>query len=114
MLTVNIIAADTDAEARRQFTSPLQSFTNLQRGHRSQVPPPIDDIESYWSPAEKQWVETALKYSFVGAPEAVKHGLRSFLERTQPDELMIGAHLFDHQARLRPIEIAARIRDRLS
>ncbi len=113
MLTVNIIAAGTDAEARRQFTSPMQSFTNLLRGHPSQVPPPIDDIESYWSPAEKQWVEKALKYSFVGSPETVERGLRTFLDRTQPDELMIGAHLFDHQARICSIEIASQIRDRL-
>ena len=113
MLTVNVIAADTDAEARRQFTSPLQSFTNLNRGTPSQVPPPIDDIESYWSPAEKQWVERALRYSFVGSPPAVERGLREFLQRTQPDELMIGAHLFDHQARIRSLEIAAEIRRRL-
>ncbi len=114
MLTVNVVAADTEAEARRQFTAPQQSFVNLQRGRPGQVPPPIDDIEAYWSPDEKRWVERALKYAFVGTPETVERGLRGFLDLTQPDELMISAHLFDQPARLRSLEIAAAIRDRLA
>ena len=42
-----------DAEARRLFTSAQQSFTNLQRGTRGHLLPPIDDIEAYWTPGEK-------------------------------------------------------------
>jgi luciferase family oxidoreductase group 1 len=53
MLGVNVVGADSDKEARRQFTSQQQSFINLRRGTPGQVPPPIDDIEAYWSPAEK-------------------------------------------------------------
>jgi luciferase family oxidoreductase group 1 len=113
MLTVNVIAADSDAEARRQLTSPQQSFTNIQRGLAGPVPPPIDDIDSYWSAAEKQWVERALRYSFVGTAGTVEQGLRAFISRTRPDELMMTAHLFDHGARLRSLEIAAEVRRRL-
>ena len=46
MVGCNVIAAETDAEARRLFTSPQQSFANLLRGTRGQLRPPIDDIES--------------------------------------------------------------------
>ena len=53
MVGVNVIAADTDAEARRLFTSPQQSFANMFRGARGKLPPPIDDIETYWTPMEK-------------------------------------------------------------
>ena len=49
MVCVNVIAADTDAEARRLFTSHQQAFTQLRRGRPGQLPPPIDDIESFWS-----------------------------------------------------------------
>ena len=46
MVGVNVIAAETDAEARRLFTSAQQSFTNMFRGARGLLPAPIDDIDS--------------------------------------------------------------------
>jgi luciferase family oxidoreductase group 1 len=113
MLGVNALAADTDAEARRQFTSQQQSFVNLRRGMPGQVPPPIDDIDAYWSPAEKAMVEHALACSIVGSAETVERGLASFVDSTQPDELMITAHIYDQAARLRSIEIVAQARDNL-
>ena len=79
MLTVNVFAADTDAEATRHFTSLQQAFLNLRRGRPGQVPPPIDDIEGFWSPGEKAGVEHALACSFVGAADTVERGLREFL-----------------------------------
>jgi luciferase family oxidoreductase group 1 len=113
MLGANVLAADTDAEARRQFTSQQQSFINLRRGMPGQVPPPIDDIDAYWSPAEKAMVERSLACSFVGSAETVEHGLKSFIEATEPDELMITAHIYDQAARLRSLEVLAGVRDRL-
>lgn len=114
MVTCNIIAADTDAEARRQFTSMQQSFVNLRRGQLGQVPAPIDDINSYWTPFERAQVEHSLSCSFVGSPETVKRLVADFLERTQADELIVAAHFHDHKARLRSIEIAAQVRDELA
>src|ERR1700694_1219277 len=52
-LGVNVTAAEAAAEARRLFTSHQQAFTQLRRGMPGQIPPHIDDIETYWSPAEK-------------------------------------------------------------
>ncbi len=113
MLGANVLAADTDVEARRQFTSQQQSFVNLRRGTPGQVPPPIDDIDTYWSPAEKAMAERALAVSFVGSPETVQHGLAAFIESTQPDELMITAHIHDQPARLRSLELVAKVRENL-
>jgi len=114
MLGANVLAADSDAEARRQFTSQQQSFINLRRGSPGQVPPPIDDIDSYWSPAEKAMVERSLAVSFVGSPETVQRGLAAFIESTQPDELMITAHVHDQPARLRSIELVSKVRENLA
>jgi luciferase family oxidoreductase group 1 len=114
MLTVNVFAADTDAQARRHFPSLQQAFLNLRRGRPGQVPPPIDDIEGFWSAAEKAGVEHALSCSFVGAGDTVEKGLRAFLARTHPDELMIAGHFHDHAARLRSLEITAQVRDRIN
>jgi luciferase family oxidoreductase group 1 len=114
MLGANVLVADTDAEARRQFTSQQQSFINLRRGAPTQVPPPIDDIDAYWSPAEKAMVERSLAISFVGSPATVSQRLQAFLDDLRPDELMITAHIHDQAARLRSIELAAGVRDRLN
>ncbi|WP_431855804.1 LLM class flavin-dependent oxidoreductase [Azospirillum sp.] len=109
MAGVNVIAADTDAEARRLFTSAQQAFTNMFRGTRGQLPPPIDDIESYWSPLEKVRVQGMLACSFVGGPDTVRRGLEDFLALTGVDELMVAAAIHDHGARLRSYEILAEI-----
>ncbi len=113
MVAVNIIAADTDAEARRQFTSMQQSFVNLRRGTPGKIPAPIDDIESFWTPFERAQVAHSLSCSFVGTAETVTRALVPFLERTRPDELIVAAHFHDHPARLRSVEIAAQVRDSL-
>jgi luciferase family oxidoreductase group 1 len=113
MLGVNVFAADTEKEARRQFTSLQQAFLNLRRGSPGQVPPPIDDIRSYASAVEMSGVDHALACSAVGAPESVERQLGEFIEKTLADELMVTGLFFDHAARLRSIEITAEARDRL-
>jgi luciferase family oxidoreductase group 1 len=106
---VNVFVAETDAAARRLFTSPQQQFTNLLRGTRGRLRPPIDDINAYWSPAEKMQASAMLKCSFVGAPETVRRGLEQFVELTGIDELIVAAAIFDHTARLRSYEHLAGI-----
>ncbi len=113
MATVNVFAADTDAEAQRHFTSLLQAFLNLRRGNPGKVPPPIDDIESFWSPEEKVGVLHAVQWSFVGSPRTIGQGLRVFLDRTRPQELMVAGHFYDHAARMRSLELLAGVRDQL-
>jgi luciferase family oxidoreductase group 1 len=107
---VNVIAADTDEEARFQFTSLQQSFTLLRRGTPGKVPPPIADIDSFWSPAEKAMAEDVLLFSLVGSAETVERGLRKIIDMTQADELILAAHIYDHKARMRSFEIAANVR----
>jgi alkanesulfonate monooxygenase SsuD/methylene tetrahydromethanopterin reductase-like flavin-dependent oxidoreductase (luciferase family) len=113
MLGVNVFAAETDLEPRRHFTSLQQAFINLHRGTPGQVPPPIDNIDDCCSPVEKAAVDHSLVYSVVGSRETVEHGLRSFLEATEADGLMITGHFYDHKARLRSFEITSELRERL-
>src|SRR5690606_26203063 len=44
MLALNVVAAETDAEARRLFTSLQQAFVNLRLGRPGQLPPPVDEL----------------------------------------------------------------------
>ena len=107
MLAVNVVAAATDAEARRLFTTAQQAFVNLRRGRAGLIPAPIDDIEAYWTPEEKAGVERALACSVVGGPETVAKGLAAFAARHRPDELMVVANIHDPQARQESYRIAA-------
>ena len=111
MVGVNVVAAETDAQAQYLFTSLQQSFTNLFRGTRGLLQPPIDDIESYWSPMEKAQASGMLACSFVGSAATVQRGLQGFLEETQADELMVASGLYDHSARLRSYEMLAEVRE---
>jgi len=113
MVAANIIAADTDAQARRLFTSLQQSFVRLRRGTPGKLAPPVDDINTWANPVELAGLHHSLVYSFVGAADTVARGVESFLEMTQADELMVSGHIFDHAARLHSYEIAARMRESL-
>ncbi|HET8527505.1 MAG TPA: LLM class flavin-dependent oxidoreductase [Gaiellaceae bacterium] len=107
MVAANVVAADDEAEARRLFTSPQRSFTNVLRGRRGQLPPPIDDIEAYWTPEEKAQVTRMLARSFVGTPEQVRAGLEALAAETGADELIVAAAIHEHAARLRSYELLA-------
>ncbi len=109
MVGVNVVAAGTDAEARRLFTSTQQAFTSMIRGARGKLPPPIDDIEAYWSPQERAQVSEMLACSLVGSAETVRQGLAGLLERTGADELLVAAAIHDHAARRRSYEILAQV-----
>jgi len=107
MLALNVVAADSDAQAKRLFTTAQQSFVNLRRGRPGLIPAPIDDIEDYWQPHEKAGVQNALACSVVGDADTVRAGIAAFVDRHRPDELLLVANVFDQQARLRSFEIAA-------
>jgi alkanesulfonate monooxygenase SsuD/methylene tetrahydromethanopterin reductase-like flavin-dependent oxidoreductase (luciferase family) len=107
MVAANVIAADEDVQARQRFTSVQQSFTNMVRGTRGQLPAPIDDIETYWSPAEKVRVDNMLSRSFVGSPATIGPQLERFVEETGIDELMVASAIYDNAARWRSYEILA-------
>jgi len=107
MVAANAVVADDEAEARRLFTSPQRSFTNVLRGRRGQLPPPIDDIEAYWTPDEKAHVSRMLARSFVGTPEQVRAGLEEFVAETAADEVIVAAAIHEHGARLRSYELLA-------
>jgi len=113
MVAANIIAADTDAQARRLFTSLQQSFVKLRRGTPGKLAPPVDDINTWAAPMELAGLHHSLVHSFVGAADTVARGVASFLEMTQADELIVSGHIFDHAARLHSYELAARVREML-
>jgi luciferase family oxidoreductase group 1 len=109
MVGVNVVAADSDVEARRLFTSVQQAFLNMKRGRPGKLPPPIDDIENVWTEAQKADVANTLSCSFVGTPATITADLKRFLAATGADELIVATSLHDHAARLRSYELLAAV-----
>lgn len=109
MVAVNVIAADTDEEAKRLFTTIQQQFLNLVRNRYVPLQPPVENMDRLWNDYEKEAVEQQLGSSIVGSPETVKEKLQTFLDDTKADEIMVVSQIFDHQARLRSYEIVADI-----
>ena len=113
MVGVNVVAAETDKDARRLFTSMQMRSTDMLRGKRDPIGPPIEDIESYWLPNEKPAVDHKLTYSYVGAADTVREGLQSLLDETGADELISTVWIYDPDACLRSLEILAALRGSL-
>jgi luciferase family oxidoreductase group 1 len=107
MAAVAVYAADSAAQARRLFTSLRQSFVLLRRGTPGPLPPPVDSMDGLWSEVEEAGVSQAFREAVVGSPAEVKAGIESFVRRTEVDELMVTASIYDHAARLRSFEIVS-------
>ena len=107
MVGVNVFAADTDAEARRLFTTLQQQFLNLVRGTPGETPPPVESMDGRWSGAEQAHVERMTRYSAVGSPQTVRITLERIIDETGADEIIATGSIYDHAARLRSFEIAA-------
>jgi luciferase family oxidoreductase group 1 len=114
MVAVNVFTAASDEEARYQFTSHQQAFTNLVRGTPGQIPLPIENIDTYWSPSERVHAESMLRYSAVGSTETVAKQLVGFIAETGMDELMVTGLFADHAARLESLTLTADIRKRIN
>lgn len=108
MLGLNVVAAETDTEARYLFTSLQQAFINLRTGRPGPLPPPVNDIAPFLAdPRIEAMLKSVLAVAQVGAPETVKAGMEAFIARHQPDELMVAGQVFDHEARKRSYELLA-------
>lgn len=107
MVGVNVICAESEQEARHLATTQQMSFADLARGARGLSKPPIDNIEDYWSPAEKAQAQRMLARSIIGTPDQVRAGLAALTEETAADEIMLVSDVFDQGLRLKSIRLIA-------
>lgn len=99
MVCINVIAADTDAQARYLYTSTQQQVLQLVRGNITRLLPPVDDINAISTAIERSGMNRILRLSVVGDPHTVTAGLQALLRETHADELMISGQVFDQSAR---------------
>ncbi|MFN2622060.1 MAG: LLM class flavin-dependent oxidoreductase [Chthoniobacterales bacterium] len=109
IIGAGVFAAETDAEARRFFTSAQLQFLTLVRGRPGKLPPPVDSIDALCTPPERAAIDQRTRYAAVGSPETIRRRFQEFLDQTHADEIIATGQFFDHAARLRSFEIAAEV-----
>jgi luciferase family oxidoreductase group 1 len=107
MACVNVIAADTDAEAEVLATSFYQMALGMIRNKRQAMQPPIPTMEGVWSEPERAAVQHMLQYSFVGSAETVEKELAAFVASAGLQELMITSHIYDLEAKKKSYRLVA-------
>jgi luciferase family oxidoreductase group 1 len=105
MLGFNAIVADTDDEAERLATSVQQAFVSLRTGNPIKLPPPRPGFADELSLESRAILRSVLSASAIGSPETARRQTEEFIERTRPDELIVTAQVYDHQARLRSYQL---------
>jgi len=100
MVAVQVIAAETDAAARRLFTTPQQRFLRLIRNQPVELLPPVDSMESLWRDNERAAVESRLGAAIVGSDVTVKAGLKKLVEDTAADEVIVVTDTYEHADRI--------------
>jgi luciferase family oxidoreductase group 1 len=110
MLGINVVAADTEEEARMLATSGRESFASLRRGNPIPLPPPNKAFEKHVVRYGTIPLEETTLVAFVGTKDTIADGLRKFVAHTQADELIATSHIYDHAARVRSLEILAECR----
>lgn len=114
MVAIQVIAANTDAEARRLFTTPQQRFLRLIRNQPVELLPPVDSMEPLWTDFERAAVVSKLGAAIVGSSATVKAGLEKLVADTEADELIVVTDTYDHADRLRSYEQVAEVAKELA
>ena len=101
IVAVQVIAAETDAAARRLFTTPQQRFLRLIRNQPVELLPPVDSMEHlWWDYRERAAVESKLRAAIVGSDLTVKAGLERLVSETAAHEIIVVTDTYEHEDRL--------------
>jgi alkanesulfonate monooxygenase SsuD/methylene tetrahydromethanopterin reductase-like flavin-dependent oxidoreductase (luciferase family) len=100
MVAVQVIAAETDAAARRLFTTPQQRFLRLIRDQPVELLPPVDSMEGMWQDWERAAVDSKLGAAIVGSNATVKAGLEKLVGDTSANEVIVVTDTYEHADRI--------------
>lgn len=106
---VNVIAADTDAQAELLASSLVRMVLGILTNNRDQLRPPAPLEPQLRAVMNEPAFQRFLQYAFVGSKETVRDMTRDFAKKTGVDEIMVATHMFSHEDRLRSYELFAEV-----
>jgi luciferase family oxidoreductase group 1 len=109
MAAVAVIAAETDAAARRLFTTPQQRFLRLIRSQPVELLPPVDSMDALWTEGERAAVTSRLGAAIVGSEATVRAGLEKLVRDTGASEVIAVTDCYHHEDRLNSYQRLAEV-----
>jgi alkanesulfonate monooxygenase SsuD/methylene tetrahydromethanopterin reductase-like flavin-dependent oxidoreductase (luciferase family) len=109
IVALQVVVAETDAAAKRLFTTPQQRFLRLIRNQPVELLPPVDSMETLWQDWERSTVESKMRAAVVGSQSTVKAGLEKVVAETGADELIAVTDMYEHADRLKSYELLAQV-----
>lgn len=111
MVCLNVIAAETDEEAKFLSTTAEQFFLSVVRNTRMPLQPPVEDLDQIWNAMEKEAAASMNRLTFMGSKETVRQQLTHFQEKYNADEIMVVSYIYDMGKQKRSYEIVKEIVD---
>ncbi|HWO75540.1 MAG TPA: LLM class flavin-dependent oxidoreductase [Bacillus sp. (in: firmicutes)] len=111
MVCLNVIAAETDEEAKFESTTMQQFFLNVVRGSQMKLRPPVESMDHIWSPAEQEMAQAMTSVTFMGSKDSIRQQLTDFQEKYNVDEIMAVTYMFDPEKQKRSYQILKDIVD---
>ena len=109
MAALNVVAAESDEEAKFLFTSQQQAVLALRTTGPAPMPAPVEGFYEGLPPPAQHMVDQFLECSAVGSPGTVKAGLERFAERTGADEVIVTGRIFDFEKQKRSFALLAEV-----
>ncbi len=109
ILALQVVVAETDAAAKRLFTTPQQRFLRLIRNQPVELLPPVDSMDTRWQDWERSAVESKMRAAVVGSQSTVKSGLENIVAETGADEVIAVTDMYEHADRLKSYEFLAEV-----
>ena len=109
LVSVAVIAADTDEHAEWLASSIKLKIISKIRGHSILLPSPEDAATYPYTDADRAEIAARSGNVLVGSPDTVRHRLQAVLDETKADELMITTRIYDHNDRLHSYELVSDI-----
>ena len=113
MVCVNVVAADSNAEAEKLATSSDQFYLNVVRGSKNLLQPPLDTMDGQWSYREEMMVRGMSQYTFKGDEQTISEQLGKFVAQLQVDEVIAVSYIYDQEKRKRSFEVLKQAANRL-
>jgi luciferase family oxidoreductase group 1 len=105
MVCLNVIAAESDEEAKYLQTTMQQFFLNVVRGSRNPLQPPVESMDGIWNPMEEEMSKSMSSVTLLGSKETIRQQLESFQEFYAVDEIMAVSYIYDPEKQKRSYEI---------
>lgn len=113
IVCLNVIAAESQTEAEQLATTQQQFFLNVLRGTQLPLQPPVENMDSLWTPSEKMMAERMLSCSLIGDPNKIKTDLKCLQANVNADELMVVSYIFDEQKQINAYRLFKKLIDEM-